>query len=71
MAAGIFTQNLEWAIRFAREAQAGNLMSNLGPQWRADLMPYGGLKGSSFGKEGPRYAIEEMTELKLVCFHLG
>jgi acyl-CoA reductase-like NAD-dependent aldehyde dehydrogenase len=34
-------------------------------------MPYGGLKESGFGKEGPRYAVEEMTELKLVCFHLG
>src|SRR5574337_2228441 len=70
LAAGIFTENLEWAMRFAREVEAGNLMINWGPQWRADLMPYGGLKESGFGKEGPRYAIEEMTELKLVCFHL-
>jgi glyceraldehyde-3-phosphate dehydrogenase (NADP+) len=71
LAAAIFTENLEWAMRFAREVEAGNLMVNWGPQWRADLMPYGGLKESGFGKEGPRYAIEEMTELKLVCFHLG
>lgn len=71
LAAGIFTENLEWAMRFAREVEAGNLMINWGPQWRADLMPYGGLKESGFGKEGPRYAVEEMTELKLVCFHLG
>jgi acyl-CoA reductase-like NAD-dependent aldehyde dehydrogenase len=71
LAAGIFTENLEWAMRFAREVEAGNLMINWGPQWRADLMPYGGLKDSGFGKEGPRYAIEEMTELKLVCFHLA
>jgi len=70
LAAGIFTENLEWAMRFAREVEAGNLMINWGPQWRADLMPYGGLKESGFGKEGPRYAVEEMTELKLVCFHL-
>ncbi len=70
LAAGIFTENLEWAMRFAREVEAGNLMINWGPQWRADLMPYGGLKDSGFGKEGPRYAVEEMTELKLVCFHL-
>ena len=70
LSAGIFTENLEWAMKFAREVQAGNLMINWGPQWRADLMPYGGLKESGFGKEGPRYAVEEMTELKLVCFHL-
>ncbi len=71
LSAGIFTENLEWAMRFAREVQSGNLMINWGPQWRADLMPYGGLKDSGFGKEGPRYAVEEMTELKLVCFHLA
>jgi acyl-CoA reductase-like NAD-dependent aldehyde dehydrogenase len=71
LAAGIFTENLEWAMRFAREVDSGNLHINWGPQWRADLMPYGGLKESGFGKEGPRYAVEEMTELKMVVFHLG
>jgi acyl-CoA reductase-like NAD-dependent aldehyde dehydrogenase len=70
LAAGIFTENLESAWRFAREVQAGNLHINWGPQWRADLMPYGGLKESGFGKEGPRYAVLEMTELKMVVFHL-
>ena len=70
LAAGIFTENLEWAMRFAREVESGNLQINWGPQWRADLMPYGGLKESGFGKEGPRYAVEEMTELKMVVFHL-
>lgn len=70
LAAGIFTEDLEWAMKFAREVQCGNLHINWGPQWRADLMPYGGLKESGFGKEGPRYAVEEMTELKLVIFHL-
>ena len=70
LAAGIFTENLEWAWKFAREVQSGNLHVNWGPQWRADLMPYGGLKESGFGKEGPAYAIEEMTELKMVIFHL-
>ena len=70
LAAGIFTENVEWAMRFAREAEAGNLHINWGPQWRVDLMPYGGLKDSGFGKEGPRYAVEEMTELKMVVFHL-
>ncbi len=71
LAAGIFTENVEWAMKFAREVEAGNLHVNWGPQWRVDLMPYGGLKDSGFGKEGPRYAVEEMTELKMVVFHLN
>ena len=70
LSAGIFTQNVDWAMRFAKEVESGNLMINSGPQWRADLMPYGGLKESGMGKEGPRYAVEEMTDLKMVVFHL-
>ena len=70
LSAGIFTQNIDWAMKFALEVDSGNLMINSGPQWRADLMPYGGLKESGMGKEGPRYAVEEMTELKMVVFHL-
>jgi acyl-CoA reductase-like NAD-dependent aldehyde dehydrogenase len=70
LSAAIFTESLEHAMKFAREVQSGNLHVNWGPQWRADLMPYGGLKDSGFGKEGPRYAVEEMTELKLVVLHL-
>ena len=69
LSAGIFTENVGWAMRFAREVQSGNLHINSGPMWRADLMPYGGLKDSGMGKEGPRYAVEEMTELKMVVFH--
>jgi acyl-CoA reductase-like NAD-dependent aldehyde dehydrogenase len=70
LSAGIFTQNIDWAMKFAREVESGSLHINWGPQWRADVMPYGGLKDSGFGKEGPRYAVEEMTELKMVVFHL-
>jgi len=70
LAAAIFTQNLDWAMRFAREVDSGNIHINWGPQWRADLMPYGGLKESGFGKEGPKYAVQEMTELKMVVMHL-
>jgi glyceraldehyde-3-phosphate dehydrogenase (NADP+) len=69
LAAGIFTENIGWALRFAREVDSGNLHINWGPQWRADLMPYGGLKESGFGKEGPKYAIAEMTEVKTVVVH--
>ena len=70
LSAAIFTQNIDWAMRFVREVESGNLMVNWGTQWRADLMPYGGLKESGMGKEGPKYAIEEMTELKMAVFHL-
>ena len=69
LSAGIFTQNIDWAMRFAREVDSGSLHINSGPGWRADMMPYGGLKESGMGKEGPRYAIEEMTELKMVVIH--
>ena len=70
LSAAIFTQNIDWAMKFAREVDSGNLMVNWGTQWRADLMPYGGLKSSGMGKEGPKYAVEEMTELKMVILHL-
>lgn len=69
LAAGIFTRDLDRALRFAREVDAGNLHINWSSTWRADLMPYGGLKESGFGKEGPRYAIREMTEEKMVVIH--
>ena len=70
LSAGIFTQNVDWAMRFAREVDSGSLHINSGPGWRADMMPYGGLKESGMGKEGPKYAVQEMTELKTVVFHL-
>ena len=69
LSAAIFTQNIDSALKFAREVESGNIHINWGPQWRADLMPYGGLKESGFGKEGPKYAIHEMTEMKTVVFH--
>ncbi len=69
LGAGVFTQDVDHALRFAREVDAGSIHINSSPLWRADPMPYGGLKGSGIGKEGPRSAIEEMTELKTVVFH--
>lgn len=70
LAAGVFTRNLESAFRFVRDVDAGNLHVNWSTQWRVDLMPYGGLKHSGLGKEGPKYAVREMTEEKLVVLHL-
>lgn len=69
LGAGIFTRDVNIALRFARKAQTGTVMVNWTPLWRADLMPYGGFKGSGIGKEGPHYAVEEMTELKTIVFH--
>jgi len=69
LAAGIFTSDVAGAIRAIREIDAGNIHINWTPLWRADLMPYGGLKGSGIGKEGPRTAVAEMTEEKTVVLH--
>ncbi|MEZ6060223.1 MAG: aldehyde dehydrogenase family protein [Planctomycetaceae bacterium] len=69
LSAGVFTQDIDAALRFAREVHSGNIHINWGPMWRTDLMPYGGLKNSGLGKEGPKYAIDEMTEMKTVVIH--
>lgn len=69
LSAAIFTQNIDWALKYARQVQSGNIHINWGTVWRADMMPYGGLKDSGMGKEGPRYAVEEMTEMKMVVIH--
>ena len=69
LSASIFTQDIDKAIRFAREVDSGNLHINFGTAWRAETMPYGGLKDSGMGKEGPRYAGVEMTETKMVVIH--
>jgi acyl-CoA reductase-like NAD-dependent aldehyde dehydrogenase len=69
LSAAVFTQDIDKAIRFAREVDSGNLHINFGTAWRAETMPYGGLKDSGMGKEGPKYAIEEMTETKMVIIH--
>ncbi len=69
LSASIFTQDIDRALKFAREVDSGSLHINWSTQWRADLMPYGGLKDSGMGKEGPKYAIREMTEEKMVVLH--
>ena len=66
--AGIFTNDLGRAFRAARRIEVGGVMINDVPAWRADHMPYGGVKESGMGREGPKFAIEEMTELKLICW---
>ncbi len=70
LSASIFTQDLDAAMQYIQQVESGNIHINWGTQWRVDLMPYGGVKDSGFGKEGPKYAVEEMTETKMVVMHL-
>ena len=66
---GIFTQNLNRAMKAFSEMHVGGVMVNDIPTFRADHMPYGGTKGSGLGREGPRFAIEEMSELRLMVIN--
>ena len=69
--AGIFTNNLKNAFKFSEEVECGGIMVNEIPTFRVDQMPYGGVKESGIGREGPHFAIEEMTEIKTICFDLS
>lgn len=69
LAAGVFGGSLTEGVRAMREIDAGSVHLGWTPLWRADLMPYGGLKASGYGKEGVRSAVEEMTEVKTVIMH--
>jgi acyl-CoA reductase-like NAD-dependent aldehyde dehydrogenase len=69
--ASIFTKDLATAFRAARRVHVGGFLINDVPQFRADQMPYGGVKRSGTGREGPRYALEEMTERKLICWNVS
>ncbi|MDD1687474.1 aldehyde dehydrogenase family protein [Methanoregula sp.] len=66
---GIFTQNINRAMRAFSEMDVGGVMVNDIPTFRTDQMPYGGAKGSGLGREGPRFAIEEMSELRLMVIN--
>ena len=64
--AGIFTNRIETAIRAAQKLEFGGVTVNEAPTFRADQMPYGGVKASGNTREGPRYAIREFTEERVV-----
>jgi acyl-CoA reductase-like NAD-dependent aldehyde dehydrogenase len=68
LSTGVFTNDVNVALRHARELDSGVVYINTAPPWRADLRPYGGLTQSGIGLEGPRYAVQEMTELRTVVF---
>jgi acyl-CoA reductase-like NAD-dependent aldehyde dehydrogenase len=68
--AGIFTSSLDTALRAARELEFGGVTVNEAPTFRSDQMPYGGVKDSGNTREGPHYAVRELTEEHLVVLAL-
>jgi acyl-CoA reductase-like NAD-dependent aldehyde dehydrogenase len=68
--AGVFTQDVNKIFQAYRELEVGAVLANEIPTFRADHMPYGGVKESGVGREGVRYAMEDMTELKLLVLNL-
>ncbi|MCS7171446.1 MAG: aldehyde dehydrogenase family protein [Aquificaceae bacterium] len=68
---GLFTRDIGVAWEFIRKVRAGGVLINEGPNFRVDHMPYGGVKNSGIGREGPRFAVEDYTEIKMVIFDLA
>lgn len=70
LSVGIFTESIDTGLRAAKALRFGSVHLNETSSARADAMPFGGVKDSGFGREGPAYAIREMTEERLVTFNL-
>ena len=68
--AAIFTENVRAALAAARRLEFGGVLVNEAPTFRADQMPYGGVKASGNTKEGPAWAVRELTEERLVVLAL-
>jgi glyceraldehyde-3-phosphate dehydrogenase (NADP+) len=68
--AGVFTRDISRAFQAYEALEVGGVMINQVPTWRVENMPYGGSKASGFGREGVRYAMEEMTELRTLGVRL-
>ncbi|MBI5464921.1 MAG: aldehyde dehydrogenase family protein, partial [Ignavibacteriales bacterium] len=66
--AGVFSNDWRNILYAYKNIQAGGVVINDNPTFRNDAMPYGGIKNSGLGREGVKYAIEEMTEPKLLVF---
>ncbi|MER2106635.1 MAG: aldehyde dehydrogenase family protein [Solibacillus sp.] len=63
---GIFTNNFQYIMQASKELEAGGVIVNGTSNYRLDHWPYGGVKNSGIGREGPRFAIQEMTEMKMI-----
>ena len=68
--AGIYTRDIKKAFQAIQRVDVGGMMVNDTSIFRVDQMPYGGNKMSGIGREGVRFAIEEMTNIRMVCFNL-
>jgi glyceraldehyde-3-phosphate dehydrogenase (NADP+) len=68
--AAIFTSNVDIAFKAAYELDCGGVMINDSTDYRLDSMPFGGVKYSGLGREGIKFALQEMTEPKVICFYL-
>ncbi len=68
--AGIFTNKMDLAYKVAHSLEMGGVVINGTSNFRLDHWPYGGVKNSGIGREGPRYAVEEMTETKMIVLRL-
>jgi acyl-CoA reductase-like NAD-dependent aldehyde dehydrogenase len=68
--AGIFTSSIDVAMAAAERLEVGGVIVNDSSSYRVDSMPYGGVKDSGSGREGVRYAVEEMTEPRLVVLNV-
>lgn len=69
--AAIFTQNVDIAFKVAYGLECGGVMVNDSTDYRLDSMPFGGVKHSGLGREGIKFALQEMTEPKVICFNLS
>jgi acyl-CoA reductase-like NAD-dependent aldehyde dehydrogenase len=68
--AGVYTSDIEKAFEAVKGIRVGGVIVNDVPTYRADQMPYGGVKESGMGREGLKFAVEEMTDIKMVVFNL-
>jgi len=66
---GVFTENIHNALKCAEEIESGSVLINKESTFRTDSMPFGGFKSSGIGKEGIKYAVEEMSKTKLIAFN--
>jgi acyl-CoA reductase-like NAD-dependent aldehyde dehydrogenase len=67
---GIFTGSIKTAMAAARTVKMGGIIVNGTSRWRTDQMPYGGVKDSGIGREGPKYAIRDMTDETLLVLNV-
>lgn len=67
---GLFTNKIDLAYKVANEMEVGGVIINGTSNFRLDHWPYGGVKNSGIGREGPRFAVQEMTELKMVVLRM-